>query len=166
MLGDVDLNLIAALRRDARRSVSDLAHEIGVSRATIRAHLDRLIESGEIVGFTVQLKADMQDHPVRAITLIEVEGKSTDQVVQRLSRLPEVLAIHATNGRWDLIAEIGTSNLPGFDETLRRLRLIEGISATETNLLLSTRKRSGHLAQGRTQTSANHGGSREADPGK
>jgi DNA-binding Lrp family transcriptional regulator len=145
-LDDVDLSLIAALRRDGRRSVSDLAQEIGVSRATIRARMDRLIESGEIVGFTVQLKADLQEHPIRAITLIEVEGKSSDQVVQRLNGIPEVLAIHATNGRWDLIAEIGTSDLPSFDETLRRIRLVEGISVTETNLLLSTRKRVGFLA--------------------
>jgi DNA-binding Lrp family transcriptional regulator len=142
----IDHALIAALRRDGRRSVSDLAQEIGVSRATIRARLDRLVESGEIAGFTVQLKSDMQEPAIRAITLIEVEGKSSDQVVQRLSGMPEVLAIHATNGRWDLIAEIGTSDLPSFDETLRRIRLVEGISATETNLLLSTRKRVGSLA--------------------
>jgi len=141
-LDAIDLELVAALRRDARRSVSDLAHEIGVSRATVRARIDRLVASGEIVGFTVQLKADLQDSPIRAIMLIEVEGKSSDQVVQRLSGIPEIRTVHTTNGRWDLIAEIGTSDLPRFDETLRRVRLIEGISVTETNLLLSTRKRS------------------------
>jgi DNA-binding Lrp family transcriptional regulator len=57
-----------------------------------------------------------------------------------------VLAIHSTNGRWDLIAEIGTPDLEAFDRTLSRIRLIEGISATETNLLLSTRKRVGALS--------------------
>jgi len=140
---DVDIRLIAALRRDARRSVSELAHEIGVSRATVRARMDRMIESGQIVGFTVQMKGDLQDQPIRAIMLIEVEGKSSDQVVQRLGGMPEIMAIHSTNGRWDLIAEIGSSDLPSFDETLRRIRLVEGISGTETNLLLSTRKRVG-----------------------
>jgi DNA-binding Lrp family transcriptional regulator len=140
-LDDIDLRLISALRRDARRSISDLAHDIGVSRATVRARLDRLIASGQIAGFTVQLRSDPQDHAVRALMLIEVEGKSTEQVVARLGGMPEVLALHATNGRWDLVAELGTPDLPSFDETLRRIRQLEGISATETNLLLSTRKR-------------------------
>jgi DNA-binding Lrp family transcriptional regulator len=140
---DVDLRLISALRRDARRSVSDLALEIGVSRATIRTRLDKLIASGQITGFTVQLRSDLQEHTIRAIMLIEIEGKSTDQVVNRLSGIPEVRAIHATNGRWDLVVELGTADLPSFDDTLRRIRLVEGISATETNLLLSTRKRLG-----------------------
>lgn len=144
-MDDIDLRLIAALRRDARRSVSDLAKDIGVSRATIRARMERLTQSGQIAGFTVQLSAELQDPAIRAIMLIEVEGKSTEQVIQRLGGLPEVRAIHATNGRWDLIAEIGTPDLPSFDETLRRVRLIEGISGTETNLLLSTRKRAGHV---------------------
>jgi DNA-binding Lrp family transcriptional regulator len=145
-MDEVDETLIAALRRDGRRSVSDLAQEIGISRATIRARMERLIASGDIAGFTVQLKTDLQEPAIRAITLIEVEGKSSDQVVQRLSGIPEVLAIHSTNGRWDLIAEIGTPDLEAFDRTLSRIRLIEGISATETNLLLSTRKRVGALS--------------------
>jgi DNA-binding Lrp family transcriptional regulator len=145
-MDEVDETLIAALRRDGRRSVSDLAQELGISRATVRARMERLIASGEIAGFTVQLRTDLQEPAIRAITLIEVEGKSSDQVVQRLSGIPEVLAIHSTNGRWDLIAEIGTPDLEAFDRTLSRIRLIEGISATETSLLLSTRKRVGALA--------------------
>jgi DNA-binding Lrp family transcriptional regulator len=145
-MDEVDETLIAALRRDGRRSVSDLAQELGISRATVRARMERLIASGEIAGFTVQLKTDLQEPAVRAITLIQVEGKSSDQVVQRLSGIAEVLAIHATNGRWDLIAEIGTPDLEAFDRTLSRIRLIEGISATETSLLLSTRKRVGALS--------------------
>ncbi len=140
-MDDLDVRLISALRLNARRSVSELANALGVSRATIRAHMDRLVESGQITGFTVQLKSDVQAPEVRAITLIAVEGKSTDRVVQRLSGMPEIRAIHATNGRWDLVAEIGTTDLPSFDDVLNRIRLIEGISATETNLLLSTRKR-------------------------
>ncbi len=145
-MDQVDETLIAALRRDGRRSVSDLAQELGISRATVRARMERLTASGEIAGFTVQLKTDLQEPAIRAITLIAVEGKSSDQVVQRLSGIAEVLAIHATNGRWDLIAEIGTPDLEAFDRTLSRIRLIEGISATETSLLLSTRKRVGALS--------------------
>jgi len=139
-MDDVDIKLISALRQDGRRSISDLADDIGISRATVRARMNRMIETGQILGFSVLMKDDLQAHPIRAIMLIEVEGKSSDQVLQRLSGMPEVLAVHTTNGRWDLIAEIGSGDLPSFDESLRRIRLIEGISLTETNLLLSTRK--------------------------
>jgi DNA-binding Lrp family transcriptional regulator len=58
-------------------------------------------------------------------------------VVAALRRLPEVVKIYSTNGRWDLVAEIRTEDLAGFDQTLRQLRDVEGIAASETSLLLA-----------------------------
>jgi DNA-binding Lrp family transcriptional regulator len=51
-----------------------------------------------------------------------------------------VAALHSTNGRWDIVAELRADSLEGFDRALARIRLIEGISQTETSLLLSTFK--------------------------
>ena len=48
--------------------------------------------------------------------------------------------MHSTNGRWDVIAEIGTKSLEDFDHTLAKIRRIEGITSSETSLLLATRK--------------------------
>ena len=74
------------------------------------------------------------------ITTIEVTGPSADRVLERLYGFPEVRRLHTTNGRWDIVAEIESDSLEAFDETLRRIRLLEGIAATETSLLLSERK--------------------------
>lgn len=135
-----DQKLIAALRRNARASVSDLAAEIGVSRATVRARLDRLIESGEIVGFTVTLRSDVRGAPVQGVILIAIEGKGTERIVATLRGMPEVQRIHTTNGRWDLIVELGADTLADLDAVLRRIRLIDGVATSETNLYLSTRQ--------------------------
>jgi DNA-binding Lrp family transcriptional regulator len=51
-----------------------------------------------------------------------------------------VRALHSTNGRWDIVAELGTDGLEAFDAALRRIRMIKGISNSETSLLLSTHK--------------------------
>lgn len=72
--------------------------------------------------------------------LIEVEGKGTDRVISVLDGMPEVLAIHTTNGRWDLITELGTATLPDLDAVLRKIRLIDGITNSETNLYLATKR--------------------------
>lgn len=139
-MDDTDQKLIAALRRDGRASVSELAAALGISRATVRSRMDRLTREGEILGYTVVLRGDVRDMPVRGIMLIEIEGRGTEKVVQRLGGIAEVGAIHTTNGRWDLICEIGADTLAEFDDVLRRIRLIEGIQTSETNLLLATRR--------------------------
>ena len=58
----------------------------------------------------------------------------------RLAGLPQVIAVHSTNGKWDLIAELGAQTLLELDEVIFRVREIDGVMSSETNLLLSTRK--------------------------
>lgn len=137
-MNEIDQRLLTLLRHDGRRSISDLAAELGVSRATVRARIERMRKAGDIVGFTVVLRADAFSSPVRAFTLIGIEGRAKDRVVDALRGLPGVTAIHATNGRWDLVTELGTDTLTELDRLLDRIRRIAGVTASETNLLLST----------------------------
>jgi DNA-binding Lrp family transcriptional regulator len=141
----LDREMIALLRTDGRAPVASLAAGLGVSRATVKARLDRLTADGVIQGYTVVLN-DPGAAGVRAITLIEVEGRSAEAVIRRLRGFPEVRALYSTNGRWDVVAEIEVASLPAFDETLRNIREIPGITVTETNILLASRKGTGQAA--------------------
>ncbi len=134
----LDERLVTLLRHDARRAVSDLAAELGVSRATVRARIGRLEAAGEILGYTVILRADAVELPVRGVMLIGIEGHATARVIRELGGLAEVSAVHKTNGRWDLVVELGAANLTDFDAVLSRIRLIPGVATSETNLLLAT----------------------------
>ena len=139
-MGKKDHGLISALRENARVSLSDLAHRLGVSRTTVRSRIERLQQRGDILGFTVVLKDDAIHDPVRGIMMIGIEGRGTDRIVRQLTGLPELRAVHSTNGRWDVIAEIGTNSLEDFDSTLAKIRRMDGVTSSETSLLLSTRK--------------------------
>jgi DNA-binding Lrp family transcriptional regulator len=137
-MDELDQKLITLLRHDGRRSVSDLAVDLGVSRATVRSRMERMERSGTIIGYTVILRADAVELPVRGIMMIEIEGHVTDRVIKALGGYPEISSIHTTNGRWDLIVELATATLTDFDSVLRRIRLIPGITGSETSLLLAT----------------------------
>lgn len=140
-MDELDHRLLAALRRNGRASVSELASVLGTTRATVRARMEKLQKSGEILGFTVVLRGDLEDMPVRGITMIEIEGKGTNRIISILNGYPEVQAIHTTNGRWDLLVELGADSLPELDGVLNKIRLIDGILNSETNLYLTTIRR-------------------------
>ncbi|NEK35348.1 AsnC family transcriptional regulator [Rhizobium leguminosarum] len=135
-MDDLDTELLSALRHNARISVSSLAAMTGASRATVATRIDRLVASGTIVGFTIRTGHETRS----AIVMIEVLGKLADRVADQLRGLPQVRALHSTNGKWDFVAELEDRDLAAFDETLRRIRLINGINSTETNILLKTSK--------------------------
>ena len=92
-----DRRLIAELRRDARQSVSALSARLGLSRATVRARMDRLIESGTIARFTVELSSTEDLAQVRAVVLIQLEGSLSRQVIRSLGDMPEIVDLHSTN---------------------------------------------------------------------
>ena len=139
-MDDIDRKLISALRNDARASLSDLAILLGVSRTTVRGRIERLRQRGDILGFTVVLQEDTKRDPVRGLMMLGIEGRGTDRIVRQLTGLTEVRAVHSTNGRWDLILELGTETLEGLDEVLGRIRRLDGVATSETSLLLATRK--------------------------
>ena len=138
-MDQLDNGLIALLRRNARASLSELAGDLDVTRATVRARLDRLVHSGQIAGFTVQTRADVAPNPVRGLMMLEIAGKGAERIIRSLQAIGTVNAVHTTNGAWDLIAEIGTETLEEFDEVLTRIRRLDGINRSETNLLLTSR---------------------------
>lgn len=138
LLDDLDRRLIAALRADGREPVTALARRLGVSRATVNSRLKRLLASGTVLGFSVRVRQEQDPDSIRAVAFIEVEGRSTDQVIRRLRGIPEVRALHTTNGGWDLVAELRTDTLRNFDRVLAQIRLVDGVINSETSMLLSS----------------------------
>ncbi|MEO5608500.1 MAG: Lrp/AsnC family transcriptional regulator [Ornithinibacter sp.] len=135
-LDDLDRRLISALRADGREPVSALARRLGVSRATVNSRIERLLDSGTILGFSVRVQDERDPDTIRAVALIEVQGRSTTTAINQLRGLPEVHALHTTNGGWDLVAELRTGTLAEFDAVMGQIRSVEGVVNSETSLLL------------------------------
>ncbi len=139
-MDDTDRELLGLLRTDARASVADLAKKLRLARGTVRNRIARLEAQGTIVGYTVRLKPQTEEHRIGALMLVAVEGNRDEAVLRALRGDPAVQSLHSTNGRWDFVATIRADSLEAFDRVLGRIRLIEGISQSETSLLLSTYK--------------------------
>lgn len=135
-LDELDRRLISALRANGREPVATLARRLGVTRATVNSRLKRLLDSGTILGFSVRVRADRDPDTIRAVALIEVQGRSTSRAITALRGLPEVDALHTTNGAWDLVAELRTHSLADFDRVMGQIRSVEGVVNSETSLLL------------------------------
>jgi DNA-binding Lrp family transcriptional regulator len=139
-MDDLDHKLIGLLRADSRTPAAALAKTLKVSRGTVQNRIARLLADGVIQGFTVRTRRELEPNRVRAIMTIVVEGERSSAVIRALRGLPEVAAIHTTNGRWDLVAELDTATLADFSRLLDQIRTVDGIASTETSILLATQK--------------------------
>jgi DNA-binding Lrp family transcriptional regulator len=137
-MDEIDRKLVALLRTNARTPVAVLSKALKVSRGTVQNRIDRMMAAGAILGFTLRVRPDAEAERVRAIMAIAVEGERSGAVLKALRGFPEIDAVHMTNGRWDMLAELNAASLSDFSRLLDGVRLIEGIAATETSLLLTT----------------------------
>jgi len=138
VMDDIDRQLISLLRKDARLPVATLAAKLRVSRGTVTNRLRKLEDDRVIVGYTLQLRPDAEPHRIRAWMGVLIEGNQSREVIASLLGEPGVAALHDTNGRWDLLAELRAESMPDLSEVLERIRLVKGIRTTETNILLAT----------------------------
>ena len=133
-----DHQLLSLLRKDARTSVATLASKLGVSRGTVSNRVSKLEDAGIIVGYTVRLRPDAEPNEISAWMSVAVAGNETRAVIASLLGEPGVACLHDTNGRWDLLAELRATSLAELSHVLERIRLIRGISSTETSIHLET----------------------------
>lgn len=136
-MDELDQQLIARLRANARAPVAELAQALRVSRGTVTNRMAKLEREGVITGYTVRLRAESLPDEIRAWTSIAVQGNQQKLVMALLAE-PGVDALHDTNGRWDLLAELRVASLADLSSLLERIRAMPGVSATETSLHLAS----------------------------
>lgn len=136
-MDELDRKLLALLRADSRTPAAVLADRLKVSRGTVQNRIARMQAQGTIQAFTVRTRPELEAQRIRAMMSIAIEGERSSAVVRALKGFPAVDRIYTTNGRWDLIAELDVANLGEFSRALDDIRKLEGISMTETSLLLA-----------------------------
>ena len=138
-MNKTDNKILNLLKKNARASISNIAAELSLTRTTVRNKISKLINNGEILGFTILTKSDVKSSPVRGLVMVEIEGTGAHIIQRKLIALQQVKAVHTTNGKWDIIVDLGTQSLDELDLILTNIRKFSGVKNSETSLFLSTK---------------------------
>jgi Lrp/AsnC family transcriptional regulator for asnA, asnC and gidA len=130
-LSPLDKRIIEHLQADGRRPFTQIAAELEVSEAAVRARTNRLIERGilQIVGVADPGKLGFQ----QALIGIRCHPGRLVAVAEALAKLPEVDYVVVTTGRFDILIEtVAEDNEALLRFLAERLQLIDGVRDTET----------------------------------
>ena len=137
-LDDIDQALIGVLRTNARTSVSRLSQQLGVARTTVQARIERLEARGVIAGYTLRLGQAARP-ALRATALVAIEPRAAAEVLQRLKSLSNVMTVHTTSGRFDLLVQITAAKTEELNLTLDHIGGAKGLKSSEILIHLSTK---------------------------
>ncbi|MBA2374440.1 MAG: Lrp/AsnC family transcriptional regulator [Chloroflexi bacterium] len=135
-VSDLDKRIIEHLQQDGRRPYTQIANELGVSEAAVRARTNRLVEKGilQVVGVTDPLKLGFQQ---MALIGIRCEPSKLVEVADRIAEMSEVDYVVITAGSYDLLVETVCEDNEALLRFLAdKLRQIEGVRDTETFVYL------------------------------
>ena len=131
-LDDIDLYLLAALRKDGREAFSQIAEQLKVSPGMIRQRYNRLVEEGylKVVAITNPIQRGFK---TMALIGVHTDGNRMLEVADNIAKLDEVVYLVVVSGRYDILIEVFCrDNADMLKFITEKLYGIEGVRETET----------------------------------
>jgi len=136
-LDALDKALIGTLFDDGRLAVSEIAARLGSSTPTVRGRLRHLLAAGVL---RVAALVDASETPELTIAIVGLclDGYDLDEMVERLAALDVVNWAAVVTGRYDIIAEVATTDgMNGLYDFLNiSLQKLGGIQSSEMFVVL------------------------------
>jgi DNA-binding Lrp family transcriptional regulator len=139
-LDDIDEQILDLLRRDARRTVKDIADRVSLSPAPVRRRIERLERDGVIAGYTLVLNHSKVGLSIEAFTELRFEGNTNvEEILDAATRLPEVREAFTTTGDTDALVHLRVRDVAHLQEVVNKLRRSGKVTGTKTLIVLERR---------------------------
>jgi len=137
----LDLKIIKCLTDDARCTYKSMADEAGVSEATIKNRIDRLMDEGIIKKFTVIMDYHKLGRAIKAFIGLKVQPAKLQKIVEVIQKNPDVHVLYRTSGDVDLLIEVIFEQMEDLNEFLEKELALDGILGTVVTIVIGPYKR-------------------------
>lgn len=134
----LDQKILEIISCNARIPFKDVATICGVSRAAIHQRVQRLIESGVIIGSGYYINPKCLGYSTCTYVGITLErGSMYRDAVKELNKIPEIVECHFTTGAYTMLVKLYAHDNEHLMRLLNdRIQQIPGVISTETLISL------------------------------
>ncbi|WP_298568255.1 Lrp/AsnC family transcriptional regulator [uncultured Aliiroseovarius sp.] len=151
-MDSTDRRIIAALQKNGRQKLGDLAETVGLSPTPCARRVAALEDAGVITGYGARVDQAKLGLPVSVFISVELESQNRDALIrfeQAVSRMDEVMECHLMTGNRDILLRVVVADLTAFDRFMEdRLMRVAGISRMRSSFTLRTMVRRNVLPVG------------------
>lgn len=132
----LDARLLLALDDDPTASAVALARTLGIARNTVHARLARLQRDGHLAVPSARVDARALGYELLAFVEVVLSQGHSSSAVSELARIPEVVELHATTGRADLLARVVARDTPDLYRVTNVMLEVDGVLRSSTAIVL------------------------------
>ena len=138
-MDEIDRRIVALLRENARRSYQDMGRYVHLSAPAVKRRVDRLERDGVILGYTAIIDPPAFGWHAEAFVDLFCEGSMPGTAIKRAAeREPGVVSAHTVAGEASALLHVMAADTKGLESALERIRAVEGVTRTVTEVVLST----------------------------
>jgi Lrp/AsnC family transcriptional regulator for asnA, asnC and gidA len=137
----LDLKIVKCLTEDARSTYKKIAEETGVSEATVKNRIDKLMEEGIIKRFTVIMDYHKLGRAIKAFIGLKIQPAKLQAIVDDIQKNPDVHVLYRTSGDVDLLIEVIFEQMEDLNKFLEKELALEGILGTVVTIVIGPYKR-------------------------
>lgn len=132
-MDELDLRILALLKEDSRATYTKMAEVLKLSEGAVRQRVKKLVQSGRIRRFTVEMASD---NP-RAIVLVSTSSLvPSSRVAEKICKIPGVESVVEVSGQFDISAVVSGGDIRSVNESIDAIREVEGVQSTNTLFVL------------------------------
>ena len=141
MIDSKDKKILDILSVSGREPATSISDKIGMSVPAVIDRINKLQESGVIVGYKAVVDYEKLDMDISAlITLVSDSSEYYSKIIDLANKSEEVIKCFATTGSGSHVLLIRTHNTETLEKFLRKIQQWPGVIRTETQLILSSNK--------------------------
>ncbi|WP_108812528.1 winged helix-turn-helix transcriptional regulator [Sphingorhabdus sp. Alg231-15] len=133
-----DIQLLGALKANARASLVSLARDIDLSRSSTHDRIARLEELGVIKGYTINIDRTQLPMTQAFLTIRFSAGSSQTELAQIIHQMSGVEAAYCLSGDLDMLVYCECESLEELSHLRERLAQREGVLEITTRQILAS----------------------------
>ncbi len=133
-IDEIDMKIIAALTRDARTKLIDIAEDCSISSSAVLKRIQKLKALGVIVGTSVVVKQDMFGYSLKASIGMVVDNTKEDQIAEKIRACPNVIVCFKCIGKYNMWVFMIAHDMDELNNVTQSIRDLSGIRDFVTNI--------------------------------
>jgi DNA-binding Lrp family transcriptional regulator len=138
-IDDLDRKILDHLERDGRATLADVGAAVGLSASAVKRRVDRLQETGVIVGYAAIVDPQAIGERLEAfVELYCADSVAPGDLLSSVAGLDAVVAAHTVAGDADAVVRVRVKGIEDLERTIEHLRRDPNVMRTRTMVALST----------------------------
>jgi DNA-binding Lrp family transcriptional regulator len=138
-MDEIDATIVALLRENARRSFQDIGQRVHLSAPAVKRRVDRLERDGVILGYSAVIDPRAFGWHAEAFVDLYCDGNMSAEAIKRaVDQEAGVVSAHTVAGEASALLHLRAGDTKDLEQVLERIRAVEGVTRTVTEVVLST----------------------------